>query len=120
MTKEERLRNIEELLEKTDALIESYQDRPKTFMLGGSLDPLEMLRLALITKEALEASKILEVAPTQEALDTLLKICGAYLLVEKAVSKTIGKKRMKKLKDIKNKYLNRKIDNLDRIINGKE
>ena len=117
MTKGERLKNIEEGLEKANAAIESYQ-QPKPFMLGGSLNPQELMQLALVTKEALEALKTLEIAPTQEALDTLLKLCGAYLIIEKMAAKTVGKKRIKKLKKIGTKFMNRKIKDLDQIING--
>lgn len=111
MTKEERLKNIDEELQRIENFIEN-QKKPRPIMLSGDMPigPLELLKMAVITRDSLEALKTLEVSiDNPVSINTLIKIWAGYELSKRIAIKTVGKKRVKRILKISKKYIDKKI-----------
>ena len=119
MTKQERIERIEEGLQKTNEAIASFESK-KLVTMSADFSPLEMMKLAFVAKDTLEALRALEEPTyTSDDLSKFIKLILAYQGAKMLAIKTVGKKRIDRLLKIGGKYVDQKIDKLEKAVKKK-
>ena len=118
MTKQERMKRIDDGLRKANVVIENFKTGKTLVAQSGDGGPLDVVHIAIITNDILELLKAAAESISQITCEKLLEIIGGCIIAKKTMEKVMGKKGFKRFLKICDKYRNRKVsDALDFLDN---
>lgn len=124
MAKQERMKRIDDGLRKANAVIEDFESGKTIITQSGDGGPLDIVHMAVMSKEILEILKAAEESTSQITCERLLEMIGGGVVAKKTVEIVMGKKNFKRFLKICDKYRKRKVsdvlDFFDKKINRRK